>query len=388
MKHSLLCIVLLNTIACFAQQEKINDFIFKAPQIVYYGIDFSHAQIIKESPGHKSALQDSLLQKINLKFLSEQIGWLQFKLSKEILIEDRLIHSINSKYTDMPLIPDSIPAIIKGYNSVNKTGTGLVFIVASLDKPDKKVELYPVFFDISSKSIIWIDKEPGTAHGGSPGLMQFWYSKVYNSIGNFIDTYTSHKAEKNGRIKPNNIFLKVFINEIGLGYERTIDPAVNISIEAGYRFNYLDSWENEGSAIPVEYLYRFLAFQGFTFRLDLKCKVSRRSYLSPVFGYQRLYCPKVIWNPGGFAGTDDEEYKVWSQHNDEYVIQLIHYISLGYFPYPVQFFYGVGLKICTMSEQYSIDGYPNYKKPSDKHVNDAGLQPLITFGLNIKLVSF
>ena len=63
MKKLLLIIILSGSLACFAQHEKINSFIFNVPQIVYIGIDFSHAQVISESPRHKAALEDSLFRK-------------------------------------------------------------------------------------------------------------------------------------------------------------------------------------------------------------------------------------------------------------------------------------------------------------------------------------
>lgn len=390
MKKLILFLILLISMTGNAQQEKLSEYLFKVPQIIYFGIDFSHAQIISESPKHKKALHDSLLQKINLTFLSEQMEWLQSNLSKEIIIEDKLIHTLNSICSDTALIADNedIQRILTGYPNINKTGTGLVFLVAYLYKPKKIVVLYPVFFDISSKTILWMDKESMISHGGAPGLMQYWYSKVFNSIRDFVDTYKSQKAEKNGTAKPNNIFLKMFVDEIDLGYERKVDPDLNISFEAGYRVNYINSWSYLGNILPVEYLYRFLCFYGPTFRLDLKFKISKQSYLGPVFGYQHLYSPEIIWNPGNFAGTDDEPYRVWNQHNDEFVIQLIHFVNLGHPPYLVQFFYGVGLKVCAFSEHYSIDGYPKYRTPSDKIINETILQPLITFGLSIKLGSF
>jgi len=389
MKKLVVIIILLNSLACFSQQDKISDFLFKTPQIVYFGIDFSHAKILDESPGHKKALYDSLLQEINLKFLSEQTEWLSDNLFKKIIIEEKLIHGLNKNYSDMPLsVNNNIQSIIKDYPNVNQAGTGLVFLVSSLDKHGKKVELYAVFFDISSKTILWMEKGSGSPRGMAPGLMGYWYTKVNGSIYDFIDTYKTQKAEKNVKIKPNNIFLKVFIDEISLGYEKKIDSGMFISVEAGYRVNYLNTWNYTGQPVPVEYIYRFLCFHGFTFRVDLKYQLSRRSSIGFVIGYQHLYCPELIWYPGGYGGTDDGEYKVWNQHNDEAVLQLVHFINFGYAPYPVQFFYGVGLKVCALSEHYSIDGYPNHKIPSDEHINETRLQPLVTFGLRIKLGSF
>ena len=315
MKKFIIILILPNTMSCFAQDARIFDVLSRSPQLVYFGIDFSHAQIIGESNKHKLALQDSILQQINLKFFSEQIWWVSINFPRSIIIGENVINSLNKNYSATPLIPDvdSIQRIINEYPISNREGTGLVFIVASLDKSRAKVELYPVFFDISSKTIIWMNKESGTAHGGPIGLMHFWYPKVNNTIRDFINKYKFQKSRNNVNMKPNNIFLKLLIDEVDMGYERTLSPDMNISVEAGYRLNYYNSWDYEGKPIPIEYLYRFLSFHGFAIRVDLKYKISRRSYLGWVLGYQRLYCPKVIWDPGEFDRVTDETYDVWRQ---------------------------------------------------------------------------
>jgi hypothetical protein len=386
MKKFIIILILSNTMSCFAQDARIFDVLSRSPQLVYFGIDFSHAQIVGESDKHKQALQDSLMQKMNLKFLSDRIRWLKHNLSMEIIVRKKMIDSLNSNYSAIAIIPenDNIQKIIMGYPVSNQEGTGLVFLVASLDKYGDNVELYPVFFDISSKTIIWMNKESGTGPGGPNGLMDFWYSKVYNAIGDFSDKYKSLKAEHNVTIKPNKIFLKLLIDEIDIGYERTLSPDLNLSVEAGYRLNYIDSWDYEGAPAYVEYLYRYLCFHGFTVRVDLKYKISKRSYLGWVLGYQHLYCPDVIWQPGALGSDENPEYKVWSQHNDELVLQLLHHINLGNAPYPVQFFYGGGFKVCRISEHYSFDN----DKPSVKVVNETTIQPLLTFGLIFKIGSF
>lgn len=398
MKKLLLIIILSGSLACFAQHEKINSFIFNVPQIVYIGIDFSHAQVISESPRHKAALEDSLFQKMNLQFLSEQFDWLQDKLSKEIVYDEKTIHLLNSKHSELPLMinNDSIQRIIRDYPVSNNAGTGLVFLVTRLDKHRKDVEMYPIFFDNSSKTIMWMDKEKGTARGGPIGLIHYWYPKVCGTIGNFVSTYKYEKSEyqyqlthKKKKERPDNIFLKVFVDELCLGYERKLSPVINISLEAGYRQNYINSWHYTGEPLPVEYYYRFLCFNGFTLRAGFDYKISRRSYVGCRIGYQQLYCPKVIWDPGNFGGDDDSEYDVWKEQNNELVLQLIQSIDLGQGSRPVQFFYGIGLKTCYITEYYSYSGSSSYNPyPSDYVVHVRRIQPLITFGLRIRLVSF
>ena len=386
----LFLVFLTGFIDCYSQREEMKDTVQNSPAIFYYGIDFSHAQIIRESVKHKKELEDVLFQEINNKFLLDQMDLLKLGLSTEILPDEKLIQSLNSKIPDDPKLVnvDDLPTIVKGYQLNQDTGTGLIFLVVSLDKSQNQVNLYPVIFNISTRKVIWAKMVTGKAHGGMPGLMHYWYSKIYNGIGEFIDIYKTEKAEKEGKSKPSNIFLKLQLDEIDLGFETRVSPDVNLSVEGGYRLNFLNSWHYQGEPIPVEYLYRFLAFSGFSFRVAAKCKVSNRSSIAPVIGYQRLYCKEVIYDPGGYGGGGDSEYKVWSQHNDEFVLQLIHFVNLGPAPYPVQFFYGIGIKICDLSEHYSIDGRGDHKIPSNQVVRKSTLQPCATFGVIIKLASF
>jgi hypothetical protein len=392
MKKLIILLLLSQTLAGIAQDVKIYDLLSRSHQLVYCGIDFSHAQVADESWSHKSELMKSAFQEINLRFLSERGGWMMDKLSKEILPDDKVIHSLNSRYSDIPLMMnrDSIQQILAGYPINSKTGTGLVFIVTRLEKHLKKIELCPVIFDISSRSILWMKEESGTSVGGTPGVMNYWYSKVNSAIEDFVNSYQDQKDEKanKNKNKANNIFVKVLIDEVDLGFETKLSKRISLSLEGGYRQNYNDTWSNDGQPVPLAYIYRFISFRGFTLRCDFKFKVSRRSSLALVLCYQHLICPNVIYDPGGYAGDDDTEYDVWKERDDELVLQFLHYVSLGRTSSPVQFFYGFGFKVSYMNEQYSSAGYRTIQWPSNIVVNERHIQPLITFGLNIRLASF
>jgi hypothetical protein len=392
MKNFFFLILLFKSLFCFAQQETISNEVLKASEVVFFGIDFSHTLITGESLKHKQILQDSLLQEMNLYFLSREMGWLKNKLSKTVIAEEEVIRSQNRHYTDAVLNgdADSVQEILRTYHAKINEGTGLVFLVKYLDKPGKTVEIFAVFFDISTRKLIWKDYEKGEAWGGPPGLMNFWYPKMNNAIRKCMDACQFQEVTKKGRFKPNQCFLKIFPDEAAIGYERNVNPDLNISFEVGYRFAWSNTWHYTGQVIPVEYLGRFACFHGYTFRADFKFKVSRRSEFGPVFGYQHISCPEVIWDPGQFGGVDDAEYSVWSQYNDELVMQLVDFVNLGEAPYPVQFFIGAGLKICMVSEHYSINGYKAswMHFPSDMVVNETKIQPLVTFGLSIKLGSW
>jgi hypothetical protein len=393
MKKFIIILILSNALSCFAQDGKIYDLISRSPQLVYFGIDFSRAQVLEESLEHRTELMNSLFQEMNLRFLSERGEWMKAKFSKEIVPDEKVIDSLNSRYSDVPLMmnKDIVQRIIAGYHIDSKPGTGLVFIVTRLEKHVRKVELCAVVFDLSTKAILLMKEETGTSLGGAPGLLNYWYPKVSDAIVNFVNTYQDQKDEKNeilSKNKASNIFVKLFIDEVALGFETKLSPDMSLSFEGGYRQNYNDNWYNGGEPVPVDYLVRFISFQGYTFRVDLKARVSKRSSLVFALGYQHLYCPKVTYDPGAFAGDDDTEYDIWKERNDEVLMQLLHYIRIGRITSPVQFFYGIGVKVCYINEQYTFEGQRNNLHPSTQVVNERNIQPLVTFGVNIRLVSF
>ena len=386
LKQTFILLILFTSIACYSQQGNISDSIFRAPQILFLGIDFSHAQILNETDKHIQKLQESILQEINLKFLKNNLGSLRRTFSKDILTEEKLFHSFNSNFSEtLDLNNANIQKVVAGYPLTDKEGIGLVFLVGSLHKRLGEVEITPVFFDLSTRRIIWYCNESGS-HNSSPGLMQYWYSKVNDAIGKFNAFYRLQKAIKNNKIKPNNFFLKLMVDEMDLGYEKTLNRNFTISAQAGYRFNYLNSWNYQGNYIG--YLYRFLFFHGPTLNVDLKVKASTRSSIGFALGYQYLSCPKITMAYIDNSGSYDNISKTWKEYNNELVFQLQHFINLGNPPYPVQLFYGIGIKACMISEHYFNEYTPNIPVPGQQVVNVTTLQPVITFGLIIKLVSF
>jgi hypothetical protein len=100
MKKIFILLILSNALACFAQEDKIYDVISRSPQLVYFGIDFTHAQVFEESWQHRTEMMKSLFQEMNLKFLSERREWMKDNFSKEIIPDEKVIKSLNQRYSD------------------------------------------------------------------------------------------------------------------------------------------------------------------------------------------------------------------------------------------------------------------------------------------------
>lgn len=433
MRKLLLFVFLIFSLTCLAQKKyEISDTIFHIPQVTYYGIDFSHVSIIREQLKNIPLLKDSILPLINLEHTSGYFSTFEQYLSKKVLIDQNLINSLNKHFVNSTITGDNdtIESILKGYKITQHEGIGLVFIVAALDKPKRAVTLYTVFFDIQTRKIIWKCLESGifnrpSAHfssefkgfnqstgsskaSGSPivsgsyeidlGLKYYWYSKTCKAVGNFLKVYSNqldeyrHNREEQKRFanhpffRSNGFFIKLIPNEFDAGYQRILSPRETLGIEGGFRVSYSNSWVNDGS-LPPQDISRPFCFSGLGVKIEYKYNLTRHSSLAVALGYNHLYCPEVTWNPEG----DDEGnvYRVYSETNNEFLFQLLHYIRFGKLSdFPLSFFYGLGFKICAMTDHYSIDGYIGNEKPSNATGFISKLQPLVTCGFYLRLFPF
>jgi hypothetical protein len=173
------------------QQELTKDDVYYAKEITVYGVDFSNAVIIHESEEHIAMLENDYYFTINNLFFLQKFNDLKKVMKNKLKGNEEFTQERNKnlekKYTIYDL--SIIQKIISEYNTPEKEGIGLVFIVKSLDKPNKKVELFPTFFNIETKQVIWTFKVEG--RGGKYGLEIYWSEKMVNAIDNFIEAYSS-----------------------------------------------------------------------------------------------------------------------------------------------------------------------------------------------------
>jgi hypothetical protein len=76
------------------------------------------------------------------------------------------------------ITPEDVKKVISSYDTKDKTGTGLVFVAENLHKVEETGSYYVVFFDISSKEIIDMERKMGKPAG--IGFRNYWAGSVYN----------------------------------------------------------------------------------------------------------------------------------------------------------------------------------------------------------------
>jgi len=196
----LLFTLLLFSILGLASAQKVYTYgdIVPVKTIIFYGIDFSNAKIILESPKHQKIIEHILYDDFNDEFLTDKFDKLKKCLGKQFIYKEDIQKQRESLKDTLLKMEDSsdYQKVVKKYQLTEKEGIGLVFIVKCLDKDHIRVELCPVFFDIATKNILWIRKVTGRGKNGPNenrypgGLDYYWRIRIFHAIEKFMKNYS------------------------------------------------------------------------------------------------------------------------------------------------------------------------------------------------------
>lgn len=81
---------------------------------------------------------------------------------------------------------------VGSYDLKNSQGIGLVFIMDRLVKAQQESCLYVIYFEISSRKVLYSERV--IAKGGGIGFRNFWFNPIKTAVGNLSKMYK--KAEK------------------------------------------------------------------------------------------------------------------------------------------------------------------------------------------------
>jgi len=206
MKRLISVILVAATALSFTLQDADN--IFSAKEIVFYGLDFSHAKFIGSfdqgmgvAPAKGYELKTKWIPNWNQLVANEQEKYnLKDALQKESIYYDLSpITKKNSEIDPIKLIDfnqvvitdEDISKTVASYEKGNKSeGLALVFIVNYFNKNKKEASVNVVFFDIASKKILLSEVMIGKPAGTS--LRNYWAG----AIKYIIDDIGSGKYKK------------------------------------------------------------------------------------------------------------------------------------------------------------------------------------------------
>lgn len=192
-KTLLLLIIFISINFIYSQKRKdgielINDnaiSVIEAGEIVYYGWDFTQVKLFdgdlmgEEEDKIKSNI-GSIIGLLSENYPPEKIAKL---LDKEIIPEMDIIQrkyferdfSNIVSFTNFELTTEQINNIVHSYKLSQTNGIGLVLIAECMNKPDRFTTAYVTFFDIETKSILWLTKMKGYPDRKSKFSKEWFY---------------------------------------------------------------------------------------------------------------------------------------------------------------------------------------------------------------------
>ncbi len=186
---------LLSAIFCLSLSFQINaqystSDIFEVNEITWFGLDFSNVKLIG-SIGftNPESIRNHYFDTWNSLILSESK---KYNLTKYFHKES--VEPFLSIVTDRNTLPnpeelvieteysfdiERVKQIIAEYDSGDKEGIGLVFIMESLNKYEKEANIWVTFFDIKTKKVLLTEYLNGKARGF--GFRNYW-ARTYYSV--------------------------------------------------------------------------------------------------------------------------------------------------------------------------------------------------------------
>jgi hypothetical protein len=168
---------------------------FYAQEITWFGLDFSQAYFIDDVAfPNPTRLKDELFLEWN-NFVFKEPRKFDIKKAfnkRGVSYSTSYINSRNEEVNINKRVGnfwlqenyfngDTIQNIVASYNLLkNNSGVGLVFIVESLDKPNKRGIYWVTFFDIETKKVLLTEQIIGIP--GGAGLRNYWANSFYSAL--------------------------------------------------------------------------------------------------------------------------------------------------------------------------------------------------------------
>jgi len=163
--------------------------IFEVTKITWFGLDFSNVKLIG-TIGFKNpeSIQSYYFNTWNSLILTESDKYnLARFFHKDLVRHDLSVVTERNTIpepdklvieTDYSFDVEKVKQIIAEYDSGEKDGIGLVFIIESLNKYKEKASIWVTFFDIKTKEVLLAEYMDGKS--GGFGFRNYWAKSYYN----------------------------------------------------------------------------------------------------------------------------------------------------------------------------------------------------------------
>jgi hypothetical protein len=192
MKYIILCASLFLFQNSWSQ-ESMKDFFTNKTQVVFLGMDFTQARFIGKDKFPKvDGLKNHAIKEWN-RFLATEPG--KYSLKEAFKLKDKNYYNSINYFTkrnqkidveskiidsDYSLSEDEVVKNVAEYNTFEKEGLAVSFVVESFNAKVDKAYVWVCFIDLPSNKIIYMEKMVG--NGGGMGQVNFWARAMYSIV--------------------------------------------------------------------------------------------------------------------------------------------------------------------------------------------------------------
>jgi hypothetical protein len=211
MKRILIVITLISLIVAPTTRAAEVD---STNTLVWCGLDYSMVKMIGTMDFNSpDEIFPDMLNKWNGLFMNEMFPKLDSAWSPwpSVKSDVKAVYSRNEKTSPDQIVREDgtreemvnathiteadIAKVVSSYDLKNNQGIGLVFIVDRLVRAQKVGCLYVVYFDISSRKVLYSERI--IADGGGWGFRNYWFNPIKTAVGKLSKMY---KKAENARV--------------------------------------------------------------------------------------------------------------------------------------------------------------------------------------------
>lgn len=178
----------------FSFGQKLADFYSNKQQVVLLGLDFTQCMFIgKDAFGNPEGIKNYSIKQWNKFFVTEPnkysmqdaLGlsdkYYYNSINYFISRNDKLVNTFrNVTDEDHSITPSSISENVATYETFEKDGFAISFIVESFNALKNEAYIWVTFIDVSDKTVIYTEKMTGRP--GGAGQVNFWARAVYDIV--------------------------------------------------------------------------------------------------------------------------------------------------------------------------------------------------------------
>jgi hypothetical protein len=206
----LVALLLLAGSMSLTAQDKSK--VFSSTEAVWFGLDFTKATFVGQfdqgagaAPANGLDIKNKYIPAWNNLIAGEQKKYdLKKAFRKDNIIYDmNSVNELNTKidvdncmsFNAGKIEKSQVDEMVKKYNSSQKEGLGLVFIVENFNKGIETASVYVTFFDIATKKILLCERMEGKAMG--VGIRNHWAGSIKHILDQLDDggVYKSWKGK-------------------------------------------------------------------------------------------------------------------------------------------------------------------------------------------------